>query len=133
MYPGGILANLIRGKRDGNERRRLRRHAGTGLVALIDDGVVDVLDISLAGVRLALAGDVAGDFGRGEVRLRIVKGSLLGTEPDDGNAGASATAVVVARSEHDLRLRFVGMTYPLAHLIVAHIAAVSGISPYIFR
>jgi len=129
MYSGGALANLIQAKRDGSERRRLHRHSGTGLIARMGDSVAEVLDISLGGVRLAFVRDL----GRGELQFRIVKASPLGEGPDYRRLGAPATAVVVARGEHDLHLRFVGMNYPLAQLIIAHIAAVSGVSPYIFR
>jgi len=124
---------LMRAKQDGSERRRLQRYLGTGLVARFGDGAVDVLDISLAGIRLALAGDIGrGGIGdRGEVRFHIVR---PGTPRHRlGGQGVAATAMVVAAGEHDLHLRFVGMTYPLAQVIIAHIAAVSGVSPYIFR
>ena len=134
MRPGGTLTQLIRAKQDGCERRRLQRHSGTGLVARFGDGVAEVLDISLGGIRLALSGDCgrAATTGQGEaVSFLIANPGAPRHRP--GAQGVSATAVVVEAGEHDLHLRFVGMTYPLAQVIIAHIASVSGVSPYIFR
>ncbi len=127
MDMGGTLAHLMRARQDCGERRQLHRYPGTGLVARFGDRVVEVLDISLGGLRLAPGYDV----GAGEVRFRIARRGSGRPEPD--SLGASATAVKAAATGNGQHLRFVGMNYPLARLVIGHIAAVSGVSPYIFR
>ncbi len=118
------MTNIFVAKAGPDERRRLIRHPGTGLVAQLRGQTADVLDISLNGIRLA----IARDLGPGHLRFNLI--SDLGGEQE---SSAPAIAVAVARGVSDLRMRFVGMNYRLARMIVHHIARLNGVDPYVFR
>ena len=124
MIPPRRMTSLYVAKGGPEERRRLVRHTGTGLSAQLRGQLVDVTDISLTGIRIA----TGRDLGAGQIRFNLVCDRGDGQE-----TSAPAVAMVVARGPSDQRMRFVGMNYRLARMIVHHIARLNGVDPYVFR
>jgi len=109
-----------------DDRRRFQRVEGTGLMAEIEKRLVDVDDISVAGLRV---GGIELPYGH-SVRFKLYprQGTRLAL-----NEAVPAVAQVIGVEDGGCRLRFTSFSFSLAKLIVRHIAERTGARPFIIR
>lgn len=109
-----------------DDRRSFGRFEGKGLVAIVNGAVVDVLDISLSGAKLAAGFAV----GAREVSITLIarddRALML-------NESVPAAAVIVRTDDHAVSIRFTRLTYTLAKMIIRHTAALSGVTPHMVK
>lgn len=110
----------------GEDRRRFQRYDGAGLIAQIGASLHEVDDVSVSGIRIN-----ARDLPKtGTLTLTLI--------PRDGrklalNEAVQASAQVVGDDGGHTRLRFTGLPFSLAKLLIRHIAQQTGVQPFIFR
>lgn len=111
---------------EADDRRYFRRFHGHGLVAEIDQQLVEVSDISITGA--AVAGL---SLSKGEViRLKLIPRT-------DSHLLINDSVTVRAESQGSeagyTRLRFLDVGFGLARLVVRYVSACTGVQPFIFR
>lgn len=104
-----------------NDRRHQSRHDGAGLVAEIAGQILAVSDVSTGGLAVQSPDLKVGG------RVRVVL-SRTG-----GGDGVATECEVVGRSGDKAHLAFMRPTLPLLRLIVAHVSAVTGITPHLLK
>jgi|GEM_PF-1926156 len=109
------------------DRRRYVRSDGVDLLVNINGRLVEVLDISLSGLRISNGFPVKGDK---------VEFSLI---PRDGNrldvnnsVPVKGTLVRHIPEEHAVAIKFERVTYSLSKMIIAAISRKTGVKPYHF-
>lgn len=109
-----------------DDRRYFQRYDGSGLIARIDTRLIEVDDVSVSGIRVAVA-----DIPKGRpvvITLIPHEGSKLAM-----SEAVQASAVVAGVENGHTRLRFVQLQFSLAKLVIRHIAGRSGVQPFIFK
>ncbi|CAA7611631.1 hypothetical protein MTBLM5_10132 [Magnetospirillum sp. LM-5] len=109
-----------------DDRRQFRRYEGAGLIANIDQELLEVDDISVSGLRVP---------GERLPRGRTVQVQLI---PREGsklalNHAVNTLAEVVGVGNGHTRLHFVSLQFSLAKLVIRHIATRTGVQPFMVK
>ncbi len=112
--------------RAADDRRQFQRYQGSGLVANIEQELLEVDDVSISGIRVP---------GTRLPRGRMVAVRLI---PREGtklalNHAVTTTAEVVGVENGHTRLHFVSAQFSVAKLVIRHIAGRTGVQPFIVK
>lgn len=119
------VARLAR-SRGSDDRRQFQRYEGAGLIANIEQELLEVDDVSISGIRVP-----GTHLKRGStvvVRLIPREGKKLAL-----NHAVTAVAEVVGVEGGHTRLHFVSLQFSLAKLVIRHIASRTGVQPFIVK
>jgi hypothetical protein len=111
---------------DQSDRRQFNRFDGHGLVAMIGGSLIDVIDVSLTGLRLASC--PAKGHGAFDFTLYARTGSKL-----DLNRGVRVAGTVIRGDDGAIAVHFTRFTYSLAKMIIRHTGATLGVAPHMVR
>ena len=109
-----------------SERRVHPRQPGNGLMARVGDKLVEVLDMSVTGIKLARSfSPVDGPMAFTLIRRH---GATL-----EINKGVSVTGQVVRLEQGTVAIDFLANSYALAKLAVWHAAGKLGVAPHMVK
>jgi len=117
---------MISTLRPRDERREKPRSPGNGLMARIGDKLVEVIDLSVTGVKV-----VRGvHLGEGAVSFTLFRriGASL-----ELNQGVKVTGRVVRIDETSVAIDFLANSYALAKLVVWHASGQLGAAPHMVK
>jgi hypothetical protein len=111
---------------DADDRRHYQRFEQHGLMARVQDKLLEIHDVSIGGIRVQ------------RVDMAVGAPLSLSLFPRDGRRLDLAQSMtirgeVVGHTGEWTRIRFHAMTFTLAKFLIQHLARRSGIEPFIFR